>query len=111
MVDFSIPEGDTETIWTPGPNFPGVDIILTPNLLFQITISPHDPVKHEPLRKILEKLPAKEKIIPYFVVPEDIFETYTFQSYHNEQENVSQRVPESVKKLKQWVLQVPLKES
>jgi hypothetical protein len=48
MIDFSIPE-DTGTIWTPGPNFPGVDLILTPNSLFQITISLHQPVKQEPL--------------------------------------------------------------
>ena len=108
MVDFSIPEKDTGTIWTPGPNFPSVDIILTPNLLFQVTISPHHPVKQKPLQKILEKLPAKEKILLYFVVPEDIFETFTFQNYHNEQGHVSQKVPDPIKMVEQWVLGVPL---
>jgi hypothetical protein len=97
IIDFSIPK-DTGTIWTPGPNYPGIDMILTPNSLFQITISPHHPVKQEPLRKILEKLPAKEKISLYFIVPEENFETFTF---HNEQGEVSQ-------KLEQWVLGVPL---
>src|SRR5947207_14909976 len=106
MVDFSIPEEDTGTIWTPGPNFPNVDMILTPNSLFQITISPYHPVKQEPLQKILEKLPAKEKISLYFVVPEENFDTFTFQ---NEQGKVSQKVPESVEMLEQWVLEVPLK--
>jgi hypothetical protein len=109
MIDFSIPEEDTGTIWTPGPNFPSVDIILTPNSLFQVTISPHHQVKQEPLRKILEKLPAKEKISLYFVVPEEDFETFTFQNYHNEQGKVSQQVPESVEMLEQWVLGVPLR--
>src|SRR5437763_15533039 len=109
MVDFSIPKEDTGTIWTPGPNFPCVDMILTPNSLFQITISPHHPVKQEPLRKILEKLPAKKKISLYFVVPEAIFETFTFQYYHNEQGRVSHKVPKSVEMLEQWVLGVPLK--
>jgi hypothetical protein len=60
------------------------------------------------LRKILEKLLAKEKISLCFVVPEDIFETFTFQNYHNEEGMVPQKVPESVKMLQQWVLGVPL---
>jgi hypothetical protein len=107
MADFSIPEEDTGTIWTPGPNFPSVDIILTPNSLFQITISPRHPVKQEPLKKILEKLPAKEKISLYFIVPAEIFDTFT-QSYHNEHGKVSRGVPESVEMLEQWVLGVPL---
>jgi hypothetical protein len=106
--DFSIPKEDTGTIWTPGPNFPCIDIILTPNSLFQITISRQHPVKQEPLRKILEKLPAKEKILLYFIVPEANFETFTFQNYHNEQANKSLNVPKSVEKLEQWVLGVPL---
>jgi hypothetical protein len=83
MADFSIPKEDTETIWKPGPNFPSVDIILTLNSLFQITIS--HPVKQELLRKILEQLTAKEKISLYFVVPENISETFTSQNYHNGQ--------------------------
>jgi hypothetical protein len=36
MADFSIPKEDTGTFWTPGPNFPSVDMILTPDSLFQI---------------------------------------------------------------------------
>jgi hypothetical protein len=110
MADFIIPEENTGTIWTPGPNFPSVDIILTPNSLFQITISLNHPVKQEPLRKILQKLPEKENITLYFVVPEEHFEAFTFQNYHNEQGNVSQKVPESVGIIEQWVLGVPLKE-
>src|SRR5256886_1098883 len=111
MVDFSIPEEDTGTIWTPGPNFPCVDMILTPNSLFQITISRHHPVKQEPLRKILEKLPAKKKISLYFVVPEEIVDGFTFQNYHNEQGKVSQNVPNSIEMVEQWVLGVPTKTS
>ena len=62
----------------------------------------------EPLRKILEKLPAKEKISLYFVVPEKIFETFTFQNYRNEQGKKSEKVPKPIKMLEQWVLGVPL---
>jgi hypothetical protein len=109
MADFSIPEGDTGTIWTPGPNFPSVDIILTPNLLFQITISERHPIKQEPLRKILEKLPTEEKVLLYFVVPEDIFERFTYQEYHTEQRMVSRNVPKTVDEIEQWVLGVPLR--
>ena len=109
MADFSIPEEDIGTIWTPGPNFPSVDIILTPNSLFQITISQSHPVKQEPLRKILEKLPAKENISLYFIVPDDNFETFKFQNYQNEQGNVSQKVPKPIRMLEQWVLGVRLK--
>jgi hypothetical protein len=110
MADFSIPKKDIGTIWTPGPNFPSVDIILTPNSLFQITISQHHPVKQKPLRKILEKLPAKENISLYFIVPDDNFETFAFQNYLNEQGNVSRNVPKPIEKLEQWVLGVRLKE-
>jgi hypothetical protein len=109
MADFSIPKKDTGTFWTPGPNFPSVDMILTPDSLFQITISPHHPVKQEPLKKILEKLPAKKNISLYFVVPERDFEKFTFQNYHNEHGTVSERVPKSIEMLEQWVLGVPLK--
>jgi hypothetical protein len=109
MANFSIPKNDTGTIWTPGPNFPSVDMILTPSSLFQITISPHHPVKQEPLRKILEKLPAKENIVLYFVVPEENFETFPFQNYHNTEGKVSSKKPKSVKTFQQWVLGVPLK--
>jgi hypothetical protein len=35
MADFSIPKKDAGPIWTPGPNFPSVDMILMPSL-FQI---------------------------------------------------------------------------
>jgi hypothetical protein len=108
MADFSIPEDDAGTIWTPGPHFPGVDMILTPNSLFQITIPPHHPVKQEPWQKILEKLPVKKKISLYFVVPESIFETFTFENHHNEQGQVSQKMPKSKVMLEQWVLGVPL---
>ena len=41
-------------------------------------------------------------------MPEDISETFTFQNYHNEEGKVSQKVPESIKMLEQWVLGVPL---
>jgi hypothetical protein len=109
MADFSIPKKDTGTIWTPGPNFPSVDMILTPDSLFQITISPRHPVKQEPLKKILEKLPAKKNISLYFVVPEKDFEKFTFQNDHNEQGTVSKNVPKSIQILEQWVLGVPLK--
>jgi hypothetical protein len=110
MADFSIPEEDNGTIWTPGPNFPSVDVILTPNSLFQITISQRHPVKQEPLRQILEKLPAKENIALYFIVPDDNFETFAFQNYLNEQGNVSQVVHKPIRRLEQWVLGVRLKE-
>jgi hypothetical protein len=109
MADFSIPVEDTGTIWTPGPNFPSVDMVLTPNSLFQITISQRHPVKQEPLRKILEKLPAKKNISLYFIVPDDNFETFPYQNYQTEQGNVSQRVPKAIGNIEQWVLGVQLK--
>jgi hypothetical protein len=108
MGDFSIPEEDTGTIWTPGPNFPSIDMIISPDSLFQITISRRHPVKQEPLRQILEKLPVEEGIVLYTVVPDEIFDSFPFQQYHNDLGKVSRMVPESVQKLEQWVLGVPL---
>ena len=86
-----------------------VDIIHTPNSLFQITISKGHPIKQEPLRKILKKLSATEKILLYFVVPEDNFNDFTTQNYQNKQRKASKKVPKSVVKLEQWVIGVPLR--
>jgi hypothetical protein len=63
------------------------------------------------LEKILEKLPAKENISLYFVVPDKFFDDFKFQNYHNEKGTKSKSVPNSVKMLEQWVLGVPLTES
>ena len=89
---FSIPKEDAKTIWTPGPNFPCINIILTPNSLFQITISKYHPIIQEPLWKILEKLLMTEKISLYFVMLEANFNTFTAQNYRNEQWKVLQMV-------------------
>ena len=51
----------------------------------------------------------KEKILLYFVMPEENFKSFNLQNYWNKQGKVSQKVPESVKQLEQWVIGVPLK--
>ena len=41
-------------------------------------------------------------------MPDKIFDDFKFQNYHNEKGMESNRVPNSVKMLEQWVLGVPL---
>ena len=67
-------------------NFSAVDLILTPNCIFQITVSPKHPVKQSELVNIVQNMLAyrknpNAKILLYFIVPDDIYDTFRYQSY------------------------------
>ncbi|CAG8540053.1 983_t:CDS:2, partial [Ambispora leptoticha] len=68
------------------PTTDAVDLILTPDCIFQITVSPKHPVKQSELIKIVQNMPAyrknqNAKIFLYFIVPDDIYDTFGYQSY------------------------------
>ncbi|RHZ82131.1 hypothetical protein Glove_114g202 [Diversispora epigaea] len=67
-------------------NFSAVDLILTPNSIFQITVSPKHPVKQSELINIVQNMLAyrknpNAKIFLYFIVPDNIYDTFEYQSY------------------------------
>ncbi|RHZ76166.1 hypothetical protein Glove_202g84 [Diversispora epigaea] len=67
-------------------NFSAIDLILTPNCIFQITVSPNHPVKQSELVDIVQNILAyrkslNAKIFLYFIVPDDIYETFKYQIY------------------------------
>jgi len=67
-------------------NFSAVDLILTPNCIFQITVSPKHPVKQSGLINIVQNMLAyrknpNAKFFLYFIVPDDIYDTFRYQSY------------------------------
>ncbi|CAG8470223.1 14015_t:CDS:2 [Acaulospora morrowiae] len=67
-------------------SFSAVDLILTPDCIFQITVSPKHPIKQSELIDIVQNMPAYRKdpdakIFLCFIVPDDIYDIFTYQSY------------------------------
>ncbi|CAG8596254.1 6061_t:CDS:2, partial [Acaulospora morrowiae] len=67
-------------------NFSAVDLILTPDCIFQITVSPKHPVKQSELINIVQNMQAyrkdpNAKILLCFIVPDDVYDTFRYQSY------------------------------
>jgi hypothetical protein len=110
-------------------NFGAVDLIVFPDKLFQITVSEKHNIKQNELIKIIEKMPAYKtgnKIRLYFVVPDDIYNDYTCQSYvktrnkDNYQGDIDYNDPNEVmfrpviytssvlESVEQWVLKIDL---
>lgn len=85
-------------------------------VLFQMTVSPHHPVKHKGLQQLLDAMgPAPPSIELYFVVPPDRFATMTTQSYgaadatERNPTTVSQLDPR-VSAIRQFALLIPLEQ-
>ena len=68
--------------------FPSVDSLMKPNMLFQITVSARHGVHHDGLLSALEKLGNPENPHLYFVVPKQLFDDLTFQSYTKKDKRV-----------------------
>jgi hypothetical protein len=67
-------------------NFGAADLIFTPDLIFQITVSQNHPIKHSELVNIVQNMPAYRKdqdakISLCFIVPDDIYDTFSYQKY------------------------------
>ena len=85
--------------------FPSVDSLLPPSSAFLMTIAQNHPVKVSGLRMAHKLLDNRPNIKLYFVVPEDMYGSYTEQRYTNKGGEDSKRPP---KDFSQWALCLPL---
>src|SRR6185369_13786828 len=79
-----IPPGSSDELFIPlVDNYPAVDFILTPDKLFQVTTNKKHPVQKAALSEIIKKMkasnPSISEFMLYFVVPEDVYDTYPSQ--------------------------------
>ena len=86
--------------------FESVDSFIKPDLLFQMTGAKNHPCKQTGLRDVLNILDNPSNPVLYFVVPPDLFDSFTYQSYHGKDGKVlsQERIVASVQKLSQFVL-------
>jgi len=93
------------------PTFPSIDSFIQPNLLFQMTISLKHRCKQTGLRDALNLLRDSSNPQLYFVVPEDIFDKFQFQKYHDTNGNPLQppsSIFSNVKRIRQHVLKIDI---
>ena len=108
-------------------NFGAVDLILMQDKIFQITVSNKHPIKQNEIVKVIQNMPAfkrGDKIRLFFVVPDDVYDGFTYQNYVTERKDkdkdINDKDPDdlmfrSVKQespvlkfVEQWVLKVDL---
>lgn len=68
-------------------NFGAVDLILMQDKIFQITVSNKHPIKQNEIVKVIKNMPAfkrEDKIRLFFVVPDDVYDGFTYQNYTTE---------------------------
>jgi hypothetical protein len=89
-------------------NFPAVDAILSPNTLFQMTMSETHAINHDELVRVIKHLPAYKdgKIMLFFVVPDDIYRSLKHQPYKDNNHRVMKGEPERLKNVEQWALKI-----
>ena len=87
------------------PNYPAVDAIAPPDMVFQMTVSHNHSVKRKYLLKIKKALQCSSLKL-YFVVPEDIYAQFPQQKYLNKDNKVC---PYKMNWVTQWAVCVPIK--
>ncbi|PKK58328.1 hypothetical protein RhiirC2_763480 [Rhizophagus irregularis] len=108
-------------------NFGAVDLIMMQDKIFQITVSNKHPIKQNEIVKVIQNMPAFKKgnkIRLFFVVPDDVYDGFTYQNYVTERKDkdkdkddkdpddlmlrsVKQESP-VLKFVEQWVLKIDL---
>lgn len=80
-----------------------------------MTVSRSHPIKKAPLLEhFLERLfpdPSIQSFRLYFVVPDSIFSDFEAQPYLGADNNVLTQLPNRLKRVEQWVLQLPMSRS
>jgi hypothetical protein len=94
-----------------GRNFPAVDAVLLPSLLFQMTVSLSHSINRSALKSALAQLPVEDFYDFYFVVPENSFLTFRAQPYVDSSGKVLKDSDASVECVRQWALCLPLEKS
>ena len=93
------------------PNFPAVDALKLPGNLFQMTVSATHSIKHTALKRVLEQLPDVPRYDLYFVVPEDVYPSFSAQLYlrADDDNKAVAALDTRVKRVQQWALCISLK--
>ncbi|CAB5193513.1 hypothetical protein RhiirA5_504506 [Rhizophagus irregularis] len=99
-------------------NFGAVDLFVTPNYIFQVTVSEYHPIKQVELTKVITNMPVyisdqNAKIQLYFVVPDDIYDKFKHQSYTTRDKDSNEdrpvlRMNPAIKNVEQWALKVQI---
>ncbi|CAI2187078.1 18535_t:CDS:2, partial [Funneliformis geosporum] len=99
-------------------NFGAVDLFVTPNYIFQVTVSEYHPIKQVELKKVITNMPVyisdqNAKIQLYFVVPDDIYDKFKYQSYTTRDNDSNKdrpvlRMNSAIKNVEQWALKVQI---
>jgi len=85
---------------------------MTPNQLFQVTVSKKHPIKQNEIVKIVKKMSQNEKIWFYFVVPEENYDNFTYQNYVTKRRKKGDSIKKVERKAKvlnnveQWTLKI-----
>jgi hypothetical protein len=111
------PSTDPKLLIPNGSNFGAGDFVMTPDTIYQVTVSSHHPIQQAELNKIVENLPVLEafkkdskanEIRFVFVVPDDIFGEFKAQPFHTAGRNVQKVSPEYLKDVCQYVMKIDI---
>jgi len=85
-------------------NFSAADLFITPNYVFQITVSKKHPIKQRELVKIISNMLAyrkdnNAKIQLVFVVSDDIYDEFEYQRYVTPVTSKKDNDPDDLKKV------------
>ncbi|RHZ71427.1 hypothetical protein Glove_258g33 [Diversispora epigaea] len=90
-------------------NFASVDAIITPDTLFQMTVSNNHPINISSLKNLINKLGDESGTNPinfYFVLPKDLYRNFQIQKLHK---NNAKVMPTWItKRFRQYALEIDL---
>ncbi|CAG8702627.1 17099_t:CDS:1, partial [Acaulospora colombiana] len=90
-------------------NFPSIDAIIAPDMLFQMTTAINHPIKIIGLKKLVSKLARTGEISFYFVVPAELYDRYQNQKFIATNNANIRRMPSWIKnRVKQYALRIDL---
>ncbi|KAF0407574.1 rxlr effector candidate protein [Gigaspora margarita] len=100
-------------------NFGAADLFVTPQDIFQVTVSQHHPIKQNLLVDIVKNMPARindadAKIRFYFIVPDDIYDVFKYQNIVTRDNDTKtfrkvKSINHIIKDVEQWVLKIDIK--
>jgi hypothetical protein len=118
ITDQSINIKDNDLLLPTKCNFPAIDALLAPHVLFQFTVSEAHPILQHPLVDIVSNLRPPNRIIPLvFVVPSEIYDNFKYQSYKVPKRNLAddldpvkdaERTPRELDNVRQMAMKVDL---
>ncbi|CAG8616946.1 15762_t:CDS:1, partial [Acaulospora morrowiae] len=90
-------------------NFPSIDTIFAPDILFQMTTARNHPIDISGLKKLHSKLITTGEISFYFVVPAELYDHFQKQKFITTDSANVQKMPDWIKyRVKQYALRIYL---